>query len=134
LGKLEILESCFLKKKKRGVEKRRYHPSEAIMGISNRSFSRRCQKFMTDFGMEESFQLATKRMQEHHGVEINASAVRRVTLIHATRAEELVTEIDPTTCPSKQMILEMDGEMVPLVEYTQDAKDKRTAKKNFGRS
>jgi len=86
---------------------------------------------MTDFGMEESFQLATKRMQEHHGVEINSSAIRRVTLIHARRAEQLVTEIDVAPYASKQMIVEMDGEMVPLVEYVQDATDKRKAKKNF---
>ena len=81
--------------------------------------------------MEESFQLATKRMQEHHGVEINTSAIRQVTLIHAKRAEQLVTEIDYASHSSKQMILEMDGEMVPLVEYAQDVTDKRKAKKNF---
>ena len=86
---------------------------------------------MTDFGMEESFQLATKRMQEHHGVEVNVSTIRQVTLTHAKRAEKLVAEIDLVTRSSKQMILEMDGEMVPLVEYTQDVKDKRKAKKNF---
>ena len=86
---------------------------------------------MVDFGIEESFQLAAKRMQEHHGVEINASTIRRMTLMHAKRAEHLVTEIDPTPHPSKQMILEMDGEMVPLVEYDQDVKDKRKSKRNF---
>jgi hypothetical protein len=101
------------------------------MGIANHLFSRRCQKFMTDFGIEDSFQLASKRMQEHHGVEINTSAIRRVTLVHAKRAEKLVTQIDLATRPSKQMILEMDGEMVPLVEYAQDGKDKRKTKKNF---
>jgi hypothetical protein len=120
-----------LTKKKRGVKKRRYYPLEARMGISNRVISRRCQKFMTDFGIEESFQLATKRMHEHHGVEINTSAIRRVTLIHAKRAEKLVTEVETATRPSRQMILEMDGEMVPLVEYAQDGKDKRKAKKHF---
>jgi hypothetical protein len=86
---------------------------------------------MVDFGIEESFQLAAKRMEEHHGVEINVSAIRQVTLIHAKRSEQLVTEIDPISRPSKQMILEMDGEMVPLVEYAQDVKDRRKAKKNF---
>ena len=120
-----------MNKKKRGVNKKRYAPLEVLMGISNRSISRRCQKFMVDFGIEESFQLAAKRMQEHHGVEINASTIRRMTLMHAKRAEQLVTEIDPTPHPSKQMILEMDGEMVPLVEYDQDVKDKRKSKRNF---
>jgi hypothetical protein len=84
---------------------------------------------MTDFGIEESFQQAAHRMEEHHGVVFNASSVRRVTLAHAKRAEKLVAEINTINRPSKQMILEMDGEMVPLVEYTSDAK--RKFKRNF---
>lgn len=86
---------------------------------------------MTDFGMEESFQQAAHRMEEHHGVLIDPSSVRRVTLAHAKRTEELVVEVDPINRLSKQMILEMDGEMVPLVEYANNSKDKRKAKRNF---
>lgn len=113
------------------MEKRRYNPLEAITGIINRSFSKRCQRLVTDFGIEESFQLAAARMKEHHGVVINASSVRQITLTHAKRLGGLVTEIDPAKSPSKQMTLELDGEMLPLVEYTSDAKDKRKHKKNF---
>jgi hypothetical protein len=86
---------------------------------------------MTDFGAEESFQQAGNRMKEHHGVEINASSIRQITLKHARRAENLIVEVDTKNQLSKQMILEMDGEMVPLVEYEENAPDKRKAKKNI---
>jgi hypothetical protein len=131
LGKIEILQNCFLNKRKRGINKKRYKPFEELSGIKNRSFSKRCQKLMTDFGIEESFQQAANRMKEHHGVEVNASSIRQITLMHAKRAETLVTEVDPKNRTSKQMVLEMDGEMVPLVKYEDGAPDKRKAKKNF---
>lgn len=102
-----------------------------MIGIENRTFSKRCQKLVTDFGIEESFQKATERMKEHHGVELNASMARKITLVHAERAEKLASEVEQIKNPSRQMILEMDGEMVPLVEYSNNAKDKRKAKKNF---
>lgn len=70
-------------------------------------------------------------MQEHHGISIGSSVVRRITLSTAAKAEELVTEVCATRRPSKQMVLEMDGEMVPLVEYAPAALDKRKSKKNL---
>jgi hypothetical protein len=102
-----------------------------MTGVINRSYSKRCQKLATDFGIEESFQQAADRMMEHHGVQLNASAVRKITLLQATKAEKLVTEVASTNRSSKQMILEMDGEMIPLVEHLKDVPDKRKAKKNL---
>jgi hypothetical protein len=86
---------------------------------------------MTDFGVEESFQLASLRMKEHHGVEINVSAIRHVTERHAARSAAVEQEISKQVHqPSRQMIIEMDGEMVPLVEY-ESSKDRRKTKKNL---
>lgn len=84
---------------------------------------------MTDFGIEESFHQAVHRMKEHHGVEVNVSAVRNITEKHAGRATELLASAPPIDQKSKQMILEMDGEMVPLVEY-KDSPDQRKTKTN----
>jgi cell fate (sporulation/competence/biofilm development) regulator YmcA (YheA/YmcA/DUF963 family) len=102
-----------------------------MIGVENRAFSKRCQKLITDFGIEESFQKATERMKEHHGIELNASTMRKITLTHAARSEKLATEVAGTNKSSTQMILEMDGEMVPLVEYSDSVEDKRKTKKNF---
>jgi hypothetical protein len=85
---------------------------------------------MTDFGVEESFQMAAIRMKDHHGVDLNVSAVRNITEGHAERAKNLVSEFPQSEEPCKQMIMELDGEMVPLVEYA-ECKDRRKRKKNL---
>ena len=102
-----------------------------MTGVKNRGYSKRCQKLITDFGVEESFQLASLRMKEHHGVEINVSAIRHMTELHAARAAEIEQAIPlKDNQPSRQMIIEMDGEMVPLVEY-ESSNDRRKTKKNL---
>ncbi len=109
----------------------RINPFEELTGISNRCYSMRFQKLVTDFGTEESFGLAVQRMKEHHGVEINISSARTITEYHASRAASidngLPSKVKQT---SKQMILEMDGEMVPIVEY-RASKDRRKTKMNL---
>jgi len=72
---------------------------------------------MTDFGIEESFSGAAVRMKEHHGVNINVSAIRKVTEMHAERAQDIMMAFAQEKRSVTQMVLEMDGEMVPLVEY-----------------
>lgn len=106
------------------------NPFEEQARITNRGYSRRCQRFMTDFGIEESFDQAAQRMKEHHGVDVNVSAVRNTTEKHAGRAAKLLANEPPMNLESKQMILEMDGEMVPLVEY-KESPDKRKTKTNL---
>ena len=102
-----------------------------MTGVRNRNYSKRCQQLITDFGVEESFQLASLRMREHHGVEINVSAIRYVTELHAARAAEIENALPMEQKESSgQMIIEMDGEMVPLVEY-ESSKDRRRTKKNL---
>ena len=41
---------------------------------------------MSDFGIEHSFAASCKRLKEHYGFELNASAVRTTTMRHARRA------------------------------------------------
>jgi hypothetical protein len=127
VGKIEVEEQYFLYRKRRGIDKRCIAPLRSKIGVMNRSYSRRCQKLMTDFGIEESFSGAAVRMKEHHGVSINVSAIRRVTEMHAERAQDVTMAFEQEKRLVKQMILEMDGEMVPLVKYgkgTDRRKDK----------
>ena len=107
---------------------KRINPFEEKTGIVNYCYSKRCQKLITDFGIEESFQSASIRMKEHHGVEINLSAVRKITEFHAERAAKLEAALPKVKQRSRQMIAEMDGEMVPLVEY-ESSEDRRKTKK-----
>jgi hypothetical protein len=125
------MEACFLRKKRRRIPSKRINPFEELTGISNRCYSMRFQKLVTDFGIEEAFSLAAQRMKEHHGVEINISSARLITEYHASRAAIIDNKLpSKTRYPATQMILEMDGEMVPVVEYTA-SKDRRKTKTNL---
>ena len=83
-------------------------------GVKNRGYSLRLQRVMTDFGVECSFDRAKKRVQEHYGIEVPRNAVRHQTLKHARAINTVVSEIDPK--PVDQLITQMDGCMVPVVE------------------
>ncbi len=77
---------------------------------------------LADFGSEQSFARATDRVREHYGFEINASAVRKVTLACAGRAAGLQEQeagreyraLPPGCGPT--LIVEADGSMVCTVE------------------
>jgi hypothetical protein len=74
--------------------------------------------------------MAVFRMKEHHGIDINVSAIRSITEFHAERAGNMEAAIAERMQSSSQMVLEMDGEMVPLVEHAESA-DRRKTKKNL---
>lgn len=78
---------------------------------------------------ETSYESAARRVFEHHGVEVPVSAVRRITMTTAQRAKILLEEKRPVVKDqiSCQLVLEMDGVMVPVVEYER-SKDRRKTK------
>ena len=56
--------------------------------LSGRCKSLRLERAMCDFGIEDSFASANKRLLEHYGFQLNAGAMRSATLKHAARAEQ----------------------------------------------
>ena len=82
-------------------------------GVTSRSYSRRLQRVLTDFGAEDSFAAATGRMREHYGVNVPPSAARTHTLRHA---RAIAATVAPPAPPAAQLITQMDGSMVPIVE------------------
>lgn len=81
--------------------------------VTARSYSRRLQRVLTDFGAEDSFAAATRRVREHYGVPVPPSAVRTHTLHHA---RALAATVAAPAAPAAQLITQMDGSMVPIVE------------------
>jgi hypothetical protein len=91
------------------------------IGVSANGKSRRLQRALTDFGAEHSFQASCQRLKEHYGFELNAAAVRSVTLKHAARARELLESgyrqgfrVLPKHGPAF-VVAEIDGTMVRTV-------------------
>jgi hypothetical protein len=67
-------------------------PLPQQLNISSRGKSRRLQRVLTDFGIEQSFAQAAERVREHYGIQLGATVVRAATLEHAQRAEQHLGE------------------------------------------
>ena len=63
-------------------------PLPARLGVSARGRSRRLERVLTDFGVEHSLARAAQSVEEHYGLQLGASTVRRTTLKHAQRAQQ----------------------------------------------
>jgi hypothetical protein len=91
------------------------------LGVSANGKSLRLQRVLTDFGAEHSFRASNQRLKEHYGFELNASAVRTVTLRHALRAQEHLAksyEESFRSLPQKGpafIVAEVDGTMICTV-------------------
>jgi len=91
------------------------------LGVSANGKSLRLQRVLTDFGAEHSFRASNQRLKEHYGFELNASAVRTVTLHHARRAQEHLAKgyeesfrILPKQGPAF-VVAQVDGTMICTV-------------------
>ena len=60
--------------------------------MSARGKSRRLQRALCDFGAEHSFAQGNRRLREHYGFDLNASAVREVTLGHSAQVSRQLGE------------------------------------------
>ena len=54
-----------------------------VSGVICRGYSLALQRVMTDFGADESFSEATKKISEHYGIDVSMSATQRITERHA---------------------------------------------------
>ncbi len=97
-------------------------PFQAVAGVSARGKSQRLERVLCDFGAEHSFAQANRRVREHYGFELDASAVRRATFKHAGRAATLLGahyaesfRVLPRQGPG-HVVAEIDGSMVCTVE------------------
>jgi hypothetical protein len=82
------------------------------------------QRALVDFGADDSFLAATKKVREHYGVELPLSAARQQTLVHAKAIGALAHQAAPE---ARTVITSMDGSMVPIVERG-SGEDKRKGK------
>jgi Uncharacterised protein family (UPF0236) len=89
------------------------------------------QRAMTDFGADESFSEASKKMKEHYGLDVSTTAIQRITERHAelVHSEEELAHQE-RMAQQKQtadtIVSEMDGSMLPIVEIILPA-DKTTS-------
>jgi hypothetical protein len=85
---------------------------------------------MTDFGADDAFGRVPDKLKEHYGIEMPVSTIQRTTEHHAQRIyeEEAARAIGPGTAAGVIFVGELDGSMVPVVEPSPAAEDKRKGK------
>jgi hypothetical protein len=81
----------------------------------------------TDLASEGSYKWSSDRMQRHHGVNVPISAIRKMTYKHAARAKAIALK-QPAPKHHQQIVVEMDGTMVPIVK-TSEGEDRRKTRK-----
>ena len=99
-----------MRRGRRGAQLRPFCESARVRP---RGYSRRLQRVVTDFGAESSFGRSAARVREHYGIDLPVSAARTHTLRHA---RAIAATGAPTAPPAAQLITQMDGSMVPIVE------------------
>ena len=105
-----------------GIER----PFSAVAGVSCRGSSLPLQRVVTDFGADDAFGPGVAKLKEHYGIEMPVSTMQRTTEHHAhcIYEQEVVRVIGPGTATGV-LIGEMEGSMVPGVEPSPEAEDKR---------
>lgn len=101
-------------------------PFAASAQVRCRSLSLGLQRAVVDFGADSSFASAVEKVREHYGVEVSPGAVRVATQAHG-RAMQLETEVTVSLPGAgvRELIAEIDGTLLPVVEIGDALGDKR---------
>ena len=86
--------------------------------VSCRSYSTPLQRIITDFGADVPFGRIPKKLLEHYGISVPVSSAQKITQDHAAtvwREHQTQTQI-PSEKGVQQLIVQMDGSMIPIVE------------------
>ncbi len=86
--------------------------------INCRGYSLLLQRVIVDFGADVAFGRVAEKLKEHYGIEVPASSARLITHKHAEEincGQEIKAQL-PDRRGVDQLIVEMDGSMIPIVE------------------
>jgi hypothetical protein len=111
-----------------------HRPFSETAGVRNRAYSLLLQRRITDFGSEKSFARAAQQMLEHYGLQVPISAIRRITEHHGEQihGEPELVQGKANNKFARQLIVEMDGTMVPTVAVAETCDgDKRKTREVF---
>ena len=127
-GKVSLSERCLT------VAEHRVRPFSENAHIHCRDYSQPLQRRLVDFASDSSFETASQKMEEHYGVVVPESSVRAITLGHARcmseQSKASLQNRQECVGDGKQLIGEMDGSMIPVVLFDEEAEgDKRKTRK-----
>lgn len=101
--------------------------------IKCRGCSRPLQRAITDFGADESFENASKKLKEHYRIYLPSSTIRLIVEKHAKNMRKNQKRISTKRIHHKDpeyVIAQLDGGMVPIVTINRKVKgDKRKTRR-----
>lgn len=113
-GVVGVEESVFYNK----IGKQKFRPFSVFSGVNCRSYSMPLQKVITDFGADEPFNKINQKLKEHYGIEVPTDSARKITEHHGEKIKLLEKEFIKHPNKAKELLIaELDGGMVPIVEY-----------------
>jgi hypothetical protein len=84
------------------------------------------QRRVVDFSSERSLAKASKAIAEHYGFELPCSAVAKITAEAGFAAREFNSTVDGDGERSPLLVVELDGSMVPIVEYNEATEEQKS--------
>ena len=109
-------------------------PFSCTADVKCRGYSGPLQRRITDFGAEKSFAKAGRQLQEHYGLDIPIGAIRAITEGHGERMQGDAQLIQGAANPVQveQLVVEIDGSMIPKVEVDETAEGDRRKTRQTG--
>jgi len=112
--------------------KKKIRPFSQSAQVTCRGCSRLLERVLTDFSADLPYARAMDKVVEHYGIVIAESTLRRVTMRHAGQIHKYSQGAPqglPNALTGKQaVIVQTDGTMVPTVQSSTTAGDKRKGK------
>ena len=84
--------------------------------VKCRSYSHHLRRIIVDFGADTSFQDAQKKIIEHYKIELPISSIQAIVENHAKNIFEFIENEKFEEGKAQQIISEMDGSMIPVVD------------------
>lgn len=98
------------------VANERLRPFSVSAQVKCRSYSYYLQRAIVDFGADVSFQEAQKKLLEHYRLELPVSSIQAIVENHAKNIFDFIERENPEEGTAQQIIAEMDGSMIPVVD------------------
>ena len=118
------------------VANERLRPFSLSAQVKCRSYSHHLQRAIVDFGADVSFQDAQKKVLEHYKIELPLNSIQSIVENHAKNIFEFVEKETFEEGTAKQIVSEMDGSMIPVVDTAipkEGKPDKEDAEASDGR-
>lgn len=98
------------------VANERLRPFSLSAQVKCRSYSHHLQRAIVDFGADVSFQDAQKKILEHYKIELPLNSIQTIVENHAKNVFEFVEKEIFEEGTARQIVSEMDGSMIPVVD------------------